>query len=117
MSDIADPGLASEGRARIDWADAQMPVLRSIAERFAGEQPLAGVKVGACLHVTSETANLVRTVLPGADLEIGPGHIPTLDRQGPFDLTAARRDLGYAPAWKLEDGIEKYAEWLRSHPY
>ena len=65
MSDIADPSLAGEGRDRIDWADAQMPVLRSLGERFAGEQPLAGVKVGACLHVTSETANLVRTLRAG----------------------------------------------------
>jgi adenosylhomocysteinase len=65
MADIADPSLAAEGRGRIDWADAQMPVLRSIAERFAGELPLAGVKVGACLHVTSETANLVRTLRAG----------------------------------------------------
>jgi adenosylhomocysteinase len=65
MADIADPSLAGAGAARIDWADAQMPVLRSLAERFAGEQPLAGVKVGACLHVTSETANLVRTLRAG----------------------------------------------------
>src|SRR4051794_20389991 len=65
MSDIADPGLAQEGRARIEWADAQMPVLRSIGERFAVERPLDGVTVGACLHVTSETANLVRALRAG----------------------------------------------------
>ena len=65
MSEIADPGLAAEGRARIDWADAQMPVLRSIGERFAVERPLEGIRVGACLHVTSETANLVRALLAG----------------------------------------------------
>ena len=65
MSAIADPSLAAAGQARIDWADAQMPVLRSITERFAREHPLAGVKVGACLHVTSETANLVRTLRAG----------------------------------------------------
>src|SRR4051795_4983116 len=53
------------GRARIEWADGQMPVVRSIAERFARERPLAGLVVGACLHVTSETANLVRTLLAG----------------------------------------------------
>jgi adenosylhomocysteinase len=64
-SQIADPGLAGEGRARIDWADAQMPVLGSIRERFAAERPLDGVAVGACLHVTSETANLVRTLRAG----------------------------------------------------
>jgi adenosylhomocysteinase len=64
-SDIADVALADAGEARIEWADGQMPVLRSIRERFASEQPLAGVTVGACLHVTSETANLVRTLEAG----------------------------------------------------
>jgi nucleoside-diphosphate-sugar epimerase len=53
------------GASRIDWADAQMPVLRSVRERFAVERPLQGVKVGACLHVTAETANLVRTLAAG----------------------------------------------------
>src|SRR4051794_22936689 len=53
------------GRARIEWADGQMPVLRSIRERFARERPLAGLAVGACLHVTSETANLVRALRAG----------------------------------------------------
>jgi adenosylhomocysteinase len=51
--------------ARIEWADGQMPVLRSIRERFARERPLAGVAVGACLHVTSETAVLIRTLQAG----------------------------------------------------
>jgi adenosylhomocysteinase len=64
-SDIADPSSADAGRARIDWADAQMPVLRSIGERFAAQRPLEGVAVGACLHVTSETANLVRALRAG----------------------------------------------------
>jgi adenosylhomocysteinase len=56
---------AHSGLARIEWADAQMPVLRSIRERFASERPLAGVRVAACLHVTAETANLVRTLVAG----------------------------------------------------
>jgi len=64
-SDVADSGLADSGEARIAWADGQMPVLRSIRERFAGEKPLEGLVVGACLHVTSETANLVRTLAAG----------------------------------------------------
>jgi adenosylhomocysteinase len=64
-SEIADPALAGAGEDRIAWADGQMPVLRSIRERFAGERPLDGVTVGACLHVTSETANLVRTLAAG----------------------------------------------------
>ena len=64
-SDIADAALADAGRARIEWADGQMPVLRSIRERFAGERPLDGVTVAACLHVTAETANLVRALMAG----------------------------------------------------
>jgi adenosylhomocysteinase len=65
MSDIAAPTLAEAGRARIDWADAQMPVLRSIRERFGDQRPLEGLTVGACLHVTAETANLVTTRVAG----------------------------------------------------
>ena len=53
------------GEARIRWADDQMPVLRSIRERFASERPLDGLMVGACLHVTSETAMLARTLAAG----------------------------------------------------
>jgi len=64
-ADIADPALADDGDARIDWADGFMPVLRSIRERFAAERPLEGVRVAACLHVTAETANLVRTLIAG----------------------------------------------------
>lgn len=64
-SEIADPSLAGEGRARIEWAGAQMPVLARVRARFEREQPLAGVTVGACLHVTSETATLIRTLLAG----------------------------------------------------
>jgi adenosylhomocysteinase len=56
---------ARSGLARIEWADAQMPVLRSIRERFATKRPLAGVRVAACLHITAETANLVRTLVAG----------------------------------------------------
>ncbi len=64
-SSIADPTLAAYGEDRIDWADAQMPVLRSIRERFASARPLDGIAVAACLHVTAETANLVRVLLAG----------------------------------------------------
>jgi adenosylhomocysteinase len=63
--DIADISLADAGQARIEWADAQMPVLASIRQRFEKERPLAGITIAACLHVTSETANLIRTLLAG----------------------------------------------------
>ncbi len=63
--DLADPGLAGLGRLRIAWADANMPVLRSIRERFERARPLDGLVVGACLHVTTETANLLKTLQAG----------------------------------------------------
>ena len=63
--DVADLGLADAGGRRIEWADRQMPVLAQIRERFAAERPLQGIRVSACLHVTSETANLMRTLAAG----------------------------------------------------
>jgi len=64
-SDIKNIELADQGLRRIEWADRDMPVLRRIRERFAKERPLAGVRLSACLHVTTETANLVRTFKEG----------------------------------------------------
>ncbi|MFQ5876141.1 MAG: adenosylhomocysteinase [Acidobacteriota bacterium] len=64
-NEVKDLALAEKGRSRIDWADAQMPVLRTIRARFAREKPLDGVRVAACLHVTTETANLMRTLAEG----------------------------------------------------
>src|SRR5262245_28452936 len=67
--DIAKPELAEKGKKRIQWADADMPVLQRIRARFEKEKPLAGLKLSACLHVTAETANLARTLKAGgADL-------------------------------------------------
>src|SRR3954462_4531745 len=63
--DVKDLALAGEGKRRIEWADRQMPVLAPIRERFGREQPLAGYRVSACLHVTTETANLMRTLQAG----------------------------------------------------
>ncbi len=63
--DVKDLGLNVAGRARIEWADRNMPVLRAIRERFAVEKPLKDTRIAACLHVTSETANLVRTLMEG----------------------------------------------------
>ncbi|RKY17329.1 MAG: adenosylhomocysteinase [Planctomycetota bacterium] len=64
-SDIADVGLADAGLRRIMWADRFMPVLALIRERFGKERPLEGQRIGACLHVTTETANLIRTLIAG----------------------------------------------------
>jgi adenosylhomocysteinase len=63
--DVKDLALASEGMRRIEWAERQMPVVRAIRERFEQEQPLAGYRISACLHVTTETANLARTLKAG----------------------------------------------------
>src|SRR5574342_963865 len=63
--DIKDLNQAEGGRRRIDWAEREMPVLRQIRERFAKEKPLKGVRLSACLHVTTETANLALTLQQG----------------------------------------------------
>jgi adenosylhomocysteinase len=65
MSDIADASLAYGGVKRIEWADRGMPVLRQIRERFATDLPLSGFKIAACMHVTTETANLIRALQAG----------------------------------------------------
>ena len=63
--DIADIGLAQRGRLRMEWAARRMPVLEAITERFTKEQPLAGYRIAACMHVTTETANLMLTLVAG----------------------------------------------------
>jgi adenosylhomocysteinase len=65
MADIRDAALAPGGRDRIDWAAGEMPVLRQIRERFDKERPLNDIRIGACLHVTTETANLMETLAAG----------------------------------------------------
>jgi adenosylhomocysteinase len=95
-SDVADTTLAGAGEARIEWAEGQMPVLGSIRERFAAERPLDGLIVGACLHVTSETAVLVRTLAAG-------GADVALCASNPF---ATQDDVAAALA---NDGAEVHA--------
>jgi adenosylhomocysteinase len=63
--DIANAALAGEGKKRIEWAERNMPVLAQIRERFEKSQPFAGVRIAACMHVTTETANLMRTLKAG----------------------------------------------------
>jgi adenosylhomocysteinase len=64
-NDVLDLALADEGRLKIEWAERQMPVLARIRERFVKDRPLEGIKIAACLHVTTETANLMRTLQAG----------------------------------------------------
>src|SRR3712207_6493796 len=63
--DVKDEALAERGRERIEWAAGEMRVLTLIRERFEKERPLEGIRIGACLHVTTETANLMQTLRAG----------------------------------------------------
>ncbi|HRZ95685.1 MAG TPA: adenosylhomocysteinase, partial [Candidatus Moranbacteria bacterium] len=63
--DIKNPSLAEKGKKRIEWAERDMPVLAAVKEKFEREKPMSGMKMSACLHVTAETANLVRTLKAG----------------------------------------------------
>ncbi len=89
---IKDPSLAAAGKLRIEWAERSMPVLRLIRERFEKEKPLAGNVLAACLHVTTETASLVRTLAAGgAEVYVCASNpLSTQD-----DVAAALVDEGY----------------------
>ena len=95
--DIADPALAELGRQRIAWADRHMPVLTSIRERFAKERPLDGVTVAACLHITTETANLLRTLKAGGARVVACASNPL----------STQDDV--AASLALDEGIDTYA--------
>jgi UDP-glucose 4-epimerase len=75
-------------------------------------QPVYNVSGGSQITV-AEAARLLAKLLPGSRYDIGPGLLPQWDSQGPYDLTASERDLGYAPAWELERGFVDQIEWLR----
>jgi adenosylhomocysteinase len=106
--DVADLSLADAGQARIEWADRHMPVLASIRERFARERPLEGLQLGLCLHVTTETANLVRTLIAGgADVALCASNpLSTQD-----DVAAALVDRHGAEVFAIrgEDNDSYYA--------
>lgn len=69
--DVKNPDLADDGARRVEWAFAEMPVLRQLLDRFTAEKPLAGIRLSACLHVTAETANLARVLVAGgADVAV-----------------------------------------------
>src|SRR2546427_12045644 len=77
-NDVKDIRLADEGRRRTEWAERAMPVLRQIRERFSRERPLTGRRLAACLHVTTETANLAITLQAGgADVALCGSHPPS----------------------------------------
>jgi adenosylhomocysteinase len=105
--DIRDIDLAPAGRLRIEWAEREMPVLRHIREQFAREKPLQGVRLSGCLHITTETANLARTLQAGgADLVLAASNpLSTQD-----DVAAALVTYDEIPVYgiKGEDGETYY---------
>jgi adenosylhomocysteinase len=130
-SDIKDKKLAPKGKLRIEWAESNMPVLRLIRERFAKEKPLKGIKLSACLHVTTETANLMNTLKAGgADLLLCASNplstqddvaaslvedfdIPTFSIKGEDNHTYYRHinaALDHHPAITMDDGADLVSE-------
>ena len=105
--DIKDASLAEGGNRRIDWAEREMPVLRQIAERFAKEKPFKGVRMSACLHVTAETANLMRTLQAGgADVVLTASN--PLSTQDDVAASLVSRDEIPVYAIKGEDNVTYY---------
>jgi len=106
-SDIKDINLAEGGRRRIEWAEREMPVLRLIRERFVKEKPLKGLRLSACLHVTSETASLARTLVAGgADVVLTASNpLSTQD-----DVAAALVNIYEVPTFAIkgEDNVTYY---------
>jgi adenosylhomocysteinase len=125
--DVKDLTLAKQGRLRIEWAEASMPVLRLVRKRFAKERPLRGIRIAACLHVTTETANLMQTLQAGgaearlcasnplstqddvaASLVADDG-IPTFAIKGEDNKTYykhIRSALGHQPSITMDDGAD-----------
>ena len=125
--DVKDMKLAEGGRRRIEWAERDMPVLRLIRERFAKERPLQGLRVAACLHVTTETANLMQTLHDGgADVVltasnplstqddvaaalVAHSEIPTFAIKGETNVTYYKHihaALDHKPHFTMDDGAD-----------
>src|SRR5512144_1123718 len=125
--DIKDGSQAEGGRRRIEWAEREMPVLRLIRERFAKERPLKGIRISACLHVTTETANLAQTLhAGGADVVLTASNplstqddvaaalvnhfeIPTYAIKGEDNVTYykhLRAALDHNPQMTMDDGAD-----------
>src|SRR5438874_4876680 len=135
--DIKDISLAPQGKKRIDWAEREMPVLRLIRERFGNEQPLKGVRLVACAHITTETANLARALQAGgadslliasnplstqddvaASLVVDHG-IPVFAMKGETTDTYRRHvqtALDFAPQIIIDDGSDVVATLIKEKP-
>ena len=137
VGDVKDLSLASEGVNRIEWAEREMGVLRLVKERFEKEKPLAGLRLAACLHVTTETANLALTLKAGgADLAIcasnplstqdetaaalaGEYGIPTYSIKGEDNETYYQHinaALDHRPQITLDDGADLVSTLHRAVP-
>jgi len=129
--DIKDLSLADQGRDRVEWALTEMPVLRAIHDRFAKERPLAGARISGCLHITTETANLARTLKAGgAELVLCASnplstqddvaaalvqhyHVPTFAIRGEDGGTYYRhiaKALDHRPQLTMDDGADLVSE-------
>src|SRR5512133_342341 len=105
--DVKDMKLAEGGRLKIAWAEREMPVLRLIKERFAKEQPLKGMRISACLHVTTETANLMKTLQAGgADVVLTASN--PLSTQDEVAASLVNHDEIPVYAIKGEDNVTYY---------
>ena len=130
LGEVANAGLAAEGVRRIEWAAREMPVIAEIRRRFAADRPLAGVRIACCLHVTSETANLVLALQDaGAEVRLCASNplstqdevaaalmheygIPTYAIRGEDDATYARHleeVAGHRPQLTIDDGADLVA--------
>ncbi|KAA0258075.1 adenosylhomocysteinase [Deferribacter autotrophicus] len=135
--DIKDINLADLGKRRILWADKDMPVLSKIRERFEKEKPFAGLKMSCCLHVTAETANLVRTLKAGgADVVLCASNplstqddvaaslvrdfgIPVFAIKGEDNETYYKHlesAIAHSPNITMDDGADLVSEILKNHP-
>src|SRR2546425_7210117 len=135
--DIKDINLAPQGKQRIEWADREMPVLRLIRERFEADKPLTGVKLVACAHITTETANLARTLQAGgadalliasnplstqddvAASLVADWGIPVYAMKGESTDTYRRHvqtALEFAPDIIIDDGSDVVATMIKEKP-
>lgn len=135
--DVKDLSLAKQGSLRIEWAEQDMPVLRQVRERFEREKPLQGVRISACLHITTETANLGRTLQAGgADLVLCASNplstqddvaaslvvdcgIPTFAIKGEDNETYyahIKAALDYNPQITMDDGADLVTGLLKTRP-
>ena len=135
-ADIRDPGLAEQGQSRIDWALQEMPVVRGLREEMAHKRPLAGIRISACLHVTTETANLALALqAAGADLVLCASNplstqddvaaalvsrgIPVYAIHGESTDTYYRhidQAIAHSPQITLDDGADLVTRIHQRHP-